>query len=148
MGTAFLVLKSLFPFIREIVLKDKTLRSILFGNLLATFLIGALIFMFCLLMYISSVASTALESIRGFERETETLTERLEEKDEQVMELSKENGELHARLKTWSTGVPRTSPDSTAPPKVAPPHKPQPKPPVIPKGSAKSDTQSKLKQLE
>lgn len=54
--TILLVLKSLFPFLREIVLRDKGVKELLLSNKAATGLAACLVVMFVLFYYVKVVA--------------------------------------------------------------------------------------------
>lgn len=55
-STLLLILKSLLPLAKEIILKDKDLHAFLLDNKLASILSGCLIFLFVLFLYVSEVA--------------------------------------------------------------------------------------------
>lgn len=62
-STLLLILKSLFPFAKELILKDKDLSTFLLTNKLASIMLGCLIFLFVIFVYVSEVADGALKEV-------------------------------------------------------------------------------------
>ena len=58
--TWLLILKSLFPFLQELILKDKTFRELFTRNKLATFLLACLVLVFFLFLKVSDIADKAV----------------------------------------------------------------------------------------
>ena len=58
-STVFLILKSLLPFLKEILLKDRLLRELLAENKIASILAGCVLFLFLLVAHATSTADNA-----------------------------------------------------------------------------------------
>lgn len=81
--TLMLIVKSLLPFLKEILLKDKGLRDLLAENLVATFLSGCLVFLFLLFMYTANLADKNYDEVRS-------LKQTLAHRDETIADLRKQ----------------------------------------------------------
>lgn len=92
--TLLLILKSLFPLAREIILKDKDLRAFLLDNKLASILSGCLIFLFVLFLYISEVADSALKDLDRLKFVYEHQSRTVEELKERNAALEKDKQSL------------------------------------------------------
>lgn len=144
--TLILILKSVLPFLKEMLLKDKTLKAILFGNLLATALVVSLIFVFIMILYVSNAASRHIETIAILKAENERITARLIIRNDENLGLSKQVGELEEKLKQFTPVLPESP---VQPLIIHPPRTPAPKPKVTPKPKpTKSQTQTRLDELE
>jgi hypothetical protein len=107
--TILLILKSLFPFLKEIVLKDKGVKELLRSNKAATGLAVCLLVMFVLFYYVKVVADLT------HARNTKLTTE--------MVELKKTNGdqkllisELEGRLKKVRPAIPAPTTPHPSPP--------------------------------
>lgn len=107
--TILLVLKSLFPFLREVVFRDKGVKEFLLSNKTATGLAACLLVMFLLFYYVKVVAE--MTHAKNVELQGQ-VTELQGTIDEQKLWI----GTLEGRLKDKK---PRTQP--TPPPTPAPP---------------------------
>lgn len=126
--TLLLVLKSLFPFLREIIFKDKGVREFLLGNKPATGLAACLLVMFLLFYYAKLVAEFTHVRNTALTAENATL---VKSNADQLVLI----GVLEDRLSkkaTFKVAVPvqQPTPTPTTPPKPdAVTHKPrEPKP--------------------
>lgn len=77
LSTLVLILRSLWPFVKEIVLRDKGLREFLLTNLTASMLAGCLVFVFLALYYISLIADTAVQRADELDRQNQLLQQQL-----------------------------------------------------------------------
>lgn len=120
--TLLLILKSLFPLAREIILKDKDLRAFLLDNKLASILSGCLIFLFVLFLYISEVADTALKELDRLKFVYEHQVRTVEELKERNAALEMDKQSL---LKALNTREPPQSPTNHQhqPPDAKPPRR-------------------------
>lgn len=114
--TILLVLKSLFPFLKEIVLRDKGVKELLLSNKAATGLAACLLVMFILFYYVKVVADLT------HARNTKLTTEMVEIKkanDDQKLLISVLEGRLKARptVPTTPSPPPPDRPTAGQPPK-------------------------------
>lgn len=89
-STLFLILKSLFPFIREIILKDKVVKDIFLENKLATMLFGCVTFLFLLFLYVNGAADSAQNDLRDKTQENQQLAQQVTELKSKVDGLEEE----------------------------------------------------------
>jgi len=119
--TLLLILKSLFPLAREIILKDKDLRAFLLDNKLASILSGCLIFLFVLFLYISEVADSALKDLDRLKFVYEHQSRTVEELKERNAALEKDKQSL---LEALNNREPPQSPTNHhQPPDAKPPRR-------------------------
>lgn len=114
--TILLVLKSLFPFLKEIVLRDKGVKELLLSNKAATGLAACLLVMFILFYYVKVVADLT------HARNTKLTTEMVEIKkanDDQKLLITVLEGRLKARptVPTTPSPPPPDRPTAGQPPK-------------------------------
>lgn len=135
--TILLVLKSLFPFLREIVLKDKGVKELLLSNKAATGLAACLLMMFFLFYYVKVVAD--LTHARNIKLTEDAAVLEKTNADQQLLITT-----LEGRLK----GRPASSAPST--PDPPPPDHPTAMPPPKQKGkqSLKDYAIGKLKTID
>ncbi|MNQ06255.1 hypothetical protein D3C85_190050 [compost metagenome] len=121
--TILLVLKSLFPFLKEIVLRDKGVRELLLSNKAATGLAACLLVMFVLFYYVKVVAD--LTHVRNTKLTTELVE--LKKTNSDQLELI---GVLEGRLKARPMKPAPTTPNPSPPerPTAAQPPKQKGKP--------------------
>lgn len=73
-STVILILKSLLPFMKEILFKDRLLRELFLENKIATILAGCVLFLFVLVAHVSEVASAAAHENARLAQANEYLT--------------------------------------------------------------------------
>lgn len=115
--TILLVLKSLFPFLREIVLRDKGVKELLLSNKAATGLAACLVVMFVLFYYVKVVAD--LTHGRNIKL-TEDAVVLQKTNDDQKLLIGVLEGRLKARPANPTTPTPFPQPDrptANVPPK-------------------------------
>lgn len=105
--TILLILKSLFPFLKEIVLKDKGVRELLLSNKAATGLAACLLVMFVLFYYVKVVAD--LTHAKNTKLTTE-IVELKKTNSDQTLLISVLEGRLKARPATPAPTTPHPSP--------------------------------------
>ena len=152
-STLILIVKSLWPFLKEILLKDKGLRDLIAENVVATFLCGCLLFLFMLFVYTANLADKNFDLANGLKRD-------LEHRDESIASLTARLEAADSELKKLREGpkAPPTPAVSSSPAeqKTPEPHVPKPdRPPTSParpsskpkdpSGSLKSYVESRLK---
>lgn len=89
-STILLILRSLLPFLKEVVFKDKVLKDILLENKLATALTGCVLFMFLLLMYSTDVADNAVGEASSLKQTNGFLTTQVTDLQQRVKDLEDE----------------------------------------------------------
>lgn len=120
--TILLILKSLFPFLREVVFRDKGLRELLLSNKAATGLACCLLVMFFLFYYVKVVAE--LTHARNLVLITEATALRKEIDDKQLL-IDKLSTPLKNRpVPTTTHPAPKDPPATTV-------SKPKPKKPSL-----------------
>lgn len=119
--TILLVLKSLFPFLREIVLRDKGVRELLLSNKAATGLAAFLLVMFVLFYYVKVVAD--LTHARNTKLMTEIVELKKTDSDQKLL-----IGVLEARLKARPAAPTTPSPSPPERPTAIQPPKQKGKP--------------------
>lgn len=107
-STLVLILKSLYPFLREILLKDKGLQDLLLGNKLATILSACLLFVFIVCLYMNEVANNAFAQVKSLTQANASLIETNAEKSTRITDLEDKNWQLQ-----WGKG---SKPPAAAPP--------------------------------
>lgn len=95
-STVLLILKSLLPFLKEILLKDRLLRELLTENKLASILAGCVLFLFLLVVHATDTASAtdrendklkmANEHLLGTNKELKERVDRLEDEMRKMRE--------------------------------------------------------------
>jgi hypothetical protein len=121
--TILLVLKSLFPFLREIVLRDKGVKELLLSNKAATGLAACLVVMFILFYYVKVVAD--LTHARNIKL-TEAAVVLQKTNDDQKLLISVLEGRLKARPTAPSTPTPSPPPPDRPTANVPPKQKGKP----------------------
>jgi hypothetical protein len=106
--TILLVLKSLFPFLREIVLRDKGVKELLLSNKAATGLAACLVVMFILFYYVKVVAD--LTHARNVKL-TEEAVVLQKTNDDQKLLIDVLQSRLKARPPAKPTPAPPPQPD-------------------------------------
>lgn len=119
--TILLVLKSLFPFLKEIVLRDKGVKELLLSNKAATGLAVCLLVMFILFYYVKVVAD--LTHARNTKLTTEMVEINKTVSDQQLLITV-----LQDRLKARPSIPTTPSPPTPDHPTAAPPPKQKGKP--------------------
>lgn len=96
-STVFLILKSLLPFLKEILLKDRLLRELLAENKIASILAGCVLFLFLLVAHATSTADNANRENDRLKMSNEHLVLSNKELKERVDKLEEEVRELRDR---------------------------------------------------
>lgn len=125
--TLLLILKSLFPLAREVILRDKDLRAFLLDNKLASVLFGCLIFLFVLFMYISGVADSALKEIDRLKLTSQHQVSTIDDLRERNTALQRDKESLLETLKNRAPPQSPTAHQHNADSTKSPPRRP-PKP--------------------
>jgi len=128
-STVLLVLKSLLPFLKEILLKDRLLRELLLENKVATILAGCVFFLFILVAHVSEIATESARANDGLKLTNSHLLESNQDLKDRVAKLEEELREL--RLGPPSPEGPSEHhlpqpPEPVVQPKTAPKKKKQP----------------------
>lgn len=96
-STVFLILKSLLPFLKEILLKDRLLRELLAENKIASILAGCVLFLFLLVAHATSTADNANRENDRLKMSNEHLLESNKELKVRVEKLEAEVQKLRDR---------------------------------------------------
>ena len=119
LSTLLLLLKSLFPFLEEMLLRDKTLKAFVYDNKTATFLSTILVIVFIIFLYVVSELGAATAEIQKMKDSGSYTTPSLEDANKRIKELEDQ-------LKEKKPPVPEPTPATAEATSATPP------PPVIP----------------
>lgn len=87
LSTLLLLLKSLFPFLKEILLRDKTLKAFVGDNKTATFLLSILVLVFILFLAVVDVLSVKNKELEKMKESGAFTTPHLEDANKRIKEL-------------------------------------------------------------
>ncbi|MNP96506.1 hypothetical protein D3C85_90910 [compost metagenome] len=87
LSTLLLLLKSLFPFLKEILLRDKTLKAFVGDNKTATFLLSILVLVFILFLAVVDVLSDKNKELEKMKESGVFTTPHLEDANKRIKEL-------------------------------------------------------------
>lgn len=87
LSTLLLLLKSLFPFLKEILLRDKTLKAFVGDNKTATFLLSILVLVFILFLAVVDILSDKINELEKVKESGVFTTPQLEDANKRIKEL-------------------------------------------------------------
>lgn len=134
--TILLILKSLFPFLREVVFRDKGLRELLLSNKAATGLACCLLVMFLLFYYVKVVAELTHNRNLMLTAEVTALKKEIDDKKLLIDELSVPLKNRPLNTRPTANHTPRDPPPVVTP-------KPKPK-----KSSLRDYAMGRLKTID
>lgn len=147
-STLLLIAKSLWPFLKEIVLKDKGLRDLLVENKVASYLSGCLLFLFLLFLFTTSLADKNYDDAKRLAQDKSFNLETIKKNEERIANLEAEIKELRSSPKPPETTPPVDKPATTDEPAVTAqptPSRPKKSTPKAARTSDKQKVESNLK---
>lgn len=133
-STVLLVLKSLLPFIREILLKDKLLKELFLTNKLATAMTGCVAVLFVLFLHMSSRVDEGIHTNALLTQKSEFQEQTIKSLEARVATLSED-----CKRGYWTSN----SPTDHHTPEVEPPTPPPSKPKLVKKKQTKAKESGK-----
>jgi len=161
-STLMLIVKSLWPFLKEILLKDKGFRDLIAENVVATFLSGCLLALFALFVYTANLADKNFDEVNRLTQDAGHTAKIVEDQKHTIEVQAEELKKFRERYPTPLAVEPQPVVKPTAPEPTS--HTPEPIPvkpdrpptrptrpsikPKDPQGSLKSYVEQRLNKLE
>lgn len=128
-STVLLILKSLLPFLKEILLKDRLLRELLLENKVATILAGCVFFLFILVAHVSDIATASAQDNATLKTTNSHLLESNKDLKDRVARLEEELRNLRGSPPSLEGPSEHHVPEPTEPVEKPQPVKKKKKPP-------------------